>query len=42
MKHKYWTKPWNCLLNSYKSFKKRNFQTDILKNDKNNNKKPKI
>ena len=31
---KYWTKPWNCLLNSTKSFKKRNFQTDILKNDK--------
>ena len=31
---KYWTKPWNCLLNSTKSFKKRTFQTDILSNDK--------
>jgi hypothetical protein len=31
---KYFTRPWNCLLNSTKSFKKRNYQTDILKNDK--------
>lgn len=30
---KYWTEPWNCMLNSTLSFKKRSFQTDILKND---------
>lgn len=30
----YWTKPWNCMLNSTLSFKKRTFQTDILKKDK--------
>lgn len=30
---KYWTEPWNCMLNSTLSFKKRSFQTDILKNN---------